>query len=65
MLDLDWRDNVNNNLNACVHAHMSTSYIILLSQSSVYNYLVFSYTTDGVRKKFQGHRINGLSGRHD
>ena len=32
-----------------LHTHMSTKlhnvYIILLSQSSVYNYLVFSYTT--------------------
>ena len=53
MLDHDWHENVNNNLNACVHAHMSTSYIILLSQSSVYNYLVFIYATDSVWKSFK------------
>ena len=28
MPNLDWRENVNNNLNACVHTHMSTSYIM-------------------------------------
>ena len=41
-----------------IHTHMSTSYvhnvyIILLSQSHVYNYLVFSYTTDSVWKSFK------------
>ena len=28
MSDLDWHENVNNNLNAWVHTHMSTSYIM-------------------------------------
>ena len=28
MSDLDWHENVNNNLNECVHTHMSASYIM-------------------------------------